>query len=185
MPKLIGITGKARSGKDTLGAALVARGYKRVSFADALKRSVAIIAGEPEELYFDDASKEEVSPTLGVTRRSALQKVGNSMREVLNKDVWIRRALLEAGDSDVVITDVRYDNEAQAVRLAGGIVVGLSREGAGLRGEAAHHVSEKPISIDLIDEFVINDGTIEDLKKRADKLDALAAYCSSSVRGGQ
>ena len=47
---LIGITGPARSGKDTVAGFLIEQGFHRVSFADPLKAGVAAIVGEPAEL---------------------------------------------------------------------------------------------------------------------------------------
>lgn len=65
----------------------------------------------------------------------------------------------------VVITDVRHDNEARVVREAGGVVVKLIRDGAGLKGEAGRHVSEKGVSPDLIDYKIDNNHGFSHLER--------------------
>ena len=53
-----------------------------------------------------------------------------------------------------VISDVRYDSEARAIRNAGGKIWAIIRPEAGLKGEAGKHSSEAGISEELVD-FVI------------------------------
>lgn len=168
MNQLIAIAGRARSGKDTAAKALLDKGFRRLAFADALKEVTALIADEPRHLYFDDVTKEEFSEALGMTRRQALQKVGSGMRESLGKEVWLTRAIRHwgaQGRPNAVITDCRYENEAQAIHAVGGIIIRLTRpDNVGLTGEAAAHASEIPLPDDLVDVEVLNDGTIGELK---------------------
>jgi hypothetical protein len=165
MKRLIGVAGRARSGKDEFTRGLVAQGYIRGAFADALKEATALLAGEPVENFFDEVAKEAHSPALRMTRRKALQKVGTSMRDTLHPDIWVERTLAQAhGAPQFAISDCRYTNEAQAIRDAGGIVVVIERPGnAGLTGEAAAHVSEAPLPDELVDLTITNSGSVEDL----------------------
>lgn len=166
MTKLIGVTGLARAGKDTFAQECVKRGYKRLAFADALKTTVAHIANEPSHLYFDDVTKEEYTPSLDMTRRRALQEVGNGIRESLGTMTWIRRVLRQweaDGRPPTVISDVRYPNEAHAIHELGGIVVRVNRRGAGLSGDAAKHVSEAGVPENLLDFDLDNNGTVSEL----------------------
>ena len=172
---LQGITGKAYSGKDTFGEAFIRAGYRRISFAEPLKEAVAIIAGEPTHLYHTAEGKEGFSPVLNCTRRHALQQVGKGVRDVLDQDIWVRRALDEwdrMGRPNAVITDVRYDNEAELIRQYGGTVVKIERpnQEKGLEGTAAQHESERGISKHLIDVVILNDGTIGELHAEARKI---------------
>lgn len=178
--RLIGITGKARAGKDTFAAALIKAGYSRIAFADAVKRVTALIADEPEHLYFDDATKEQVSPSLGIPRRKAMQLVGTeAVRKTLGDNVWVDRALrawVRDGRPSAVISDVRFDNEAQAILALGGHIVRIVRpDNVGLTGTEAAHVSEAGVSEDLIDIEVVNNGSIGDLHAEARKLVQLLA----------
>lgn len=175
--RLIGITGRARAGKDTFAQGLIRLGYQRRAFADPLKEVTAKIANEESHLYFDDATKEEYTDALEMTRRQALQKVGVGMRDSLGPDTWVRRLLREwvaDGMPSTVITDVRFDNEALAVLKAGGHIVRILRpDNVGLSGEAAQHVSEAGVSEHLVDVDITNDGTVGELWEEARRLHAI------------
>jgi hypothetical protein len=173
--RLVAITGKARAGKDTFAQALVQKGFRRVSFADALKEVTALIADEPVHLYYDDVSKEEYCEALGMTRRQALQKLGTEgVRAVFGPDVWVNRVLrrwVREGRPPLVSADCRFDNEARLIREAGGIVVRIIRpDNTGLTGEAAVHASERGVSDDLIDVEITNNGSVGDLHAEALKV---------------
>lgn len=169
MKKLIGVAGRARSGKDEFTRGLVAQGYVRGAFADALKQVTALIADEQLVNFTDDALKEGYCPSLKMTRRAALQKVGAGGREILHDGIWVERLLARvANNPKFAISDVRYPNEAQAIRALGGIVVVIERpDNVGLTGEAAAHSSEKPLPRELVDIYVNNDGTVEALHSQA------------------
>lgn len=67
----------------------------------------------------------------------------------------------------VVIPDVRFLNEAEAIKKAGGSVLKVERPGAGLSGQAGKHASEvgiEAIPREAFASIINNDGTIEDLK---------------------
>ena len=173
MTQLIGITGKARAGKDSFANALVQCGYQRVAFADALKLATAVIANEPIHLFFDEVTKEYHTDALGMTRRKALQAVGKAVRDSLGEHVWVNRALANwksQGKPLTVVTDVRYPNEADAVRALGGIIIRINRDGSGLDGDLGAHESERRLSDDLVDIEVFNDGTVGELHAEARKI---------------
>ncbi|MFC8244161.1 nucleoside/nucleotide kinase family protein [Streptomyces chartreusis] len=126
----IGITGRARAGKDTAGKFFVdGHGYRRIGFADALK-DVALeldpIVDAGESLWLSYVVAEhgwEVAKDRHPEVRRILQELGAGMRAV-DEEVWLRAALakaVEANDAGVpvVITDVRYRNEASPVRPSG------------------------------------------------------------------
>lgn len=171
MINLIGISGKARSGKDTLARHLAALGYQQLAFASGVKNVTALLAGEPLELFHDDVAKEAHSSNLGMTRRRAMQNVGNGLRDAVGPNVWIRPLMAQweaSAQAPTVVSDVRYPNEAEAIRAAGGLVIRIERSNAaGLVGEAASHVSEAPLPDHLIDLVVSNNGSIEDLREIA------------------
>jgi hypothetical protein len=96
---LIGLSGKFTSGKDTVADYLVGQyGFERRAFADKLK----MVCRE----LFGMRGKE----------RTLLQKFGMVLREI-DPDVWVRY-VLESVDlrHNIVITDVRYQNEYEAIR---------------------------------------------------------------------
>ena len=96
---LIGLTGYAQSGKDTVASVLVEKyGYRRIAFADKIRDFLyginPMVACSPTGYLQDlvdlvgwDAAKQE--PQV----RRLLQDLGNSARELFDKDIWITAAL--------------------------------------------------------------------------------------------
>lgn len=168
MTTLIAFTGRAGAGKDTAAQALIDRGFQRMAFADCLKEVVALLADEPVGWYHDPVLKEEFSHALGMTRRSALQLMGTEgVRKIFGADFWASRLLRRwhtLGRPNTVITDCRFDNEASLVRLEGGTVIKVVRPGSALDGVQMQHASELGVSDDLVDVYIYNDGTLEDLQ---------------------
>ncbi len=174
MNQLIGVAGKAGAGKDTFVLGLIQAGYIRAAFADALKHVTAMTAGEPVTNFTDLKLKEEFSEALQMTRRRALQNVGNMMRQATHDGIWLQRVVRDweaSGRVATAISDVRYPNEAAAVKDAGGIVVRIERPSlVGLTGEAAVHASEVPLADHLVDITIQNDGTVEELYWHASRV---------------
>jgi hypothetical protein len=69
----------------------------------------------------------------------------------------------------VAITDVRFKNEIEAIKGAGGYVIRIARPGAGLDGSGALHVSETEqagIPDSTFDAVIPNTGTLDDLRTK-------------------
>lgn len=100
-----------------------------------------------------------------------LQILGTEcFRDLLGKDVWVN-ALLRNAEGGLVISDVRFPEEAAAVRARGGVVVEIVRTGAGRAdGRSTAHASETALAGDRPDHTVLNDGSIEDLRAIAQNL---------------
>lgn len=166
MIKLIGLSGYARSGKDTAAKALTDIGWTRKAFADALKLDAglalrgSLIAGgfnPPQETlvpWFTD-------PSLKETFRPFMVEYGRAMR-ALRPDYWIARLSLEI-EPDVcyVITDVRYANEAEWIRRHGGKVVEIVRPGTG----PANDEEKNSMAAFKPDAHVYNNKTVEKLRE--------------------
>ena len=113
---LIGLTGRAGAGKDTVADILVATfRYHKYSMAKPLKDIAEIFGFTKDQLY---KNKEVVDEFWGITPRSFLQMVGTDLfRTHWRSDVWVKlaekntRPLLESG-RNVVIPDIRFDDEA-------------------------------------------------------------------------
>lgn len=173
--KLIGIHGPALSGKDTLAAVLCERhGFKMMAFAAPLKIAVAHMFGWPLELCFSQDGKAMRSEFWGLQVRDALQQVGEGVRKMFGEDFWVRRWLYDyvqvQNQLSVVLTDVRYENEADSIRGYGGTIVHLKRDGAGLTGAQSEHSSERGIQFHDSDILIENNGTLAELALRADAL---------------
>lgn len=173
---VIGLCGYARSGKDHIARALVEQGWMRFAFADALKM-IIVEAGFAQDLQELEELKN--NPAM----RLFLQKLGVAVREVLGEDTWIRkvdgeiRRRLEADDVEgIVITDVRFKNEADYISSIGGVVVRVTRPGVGPWND---HVSETEIESIPADYVFINDGT--DFENEVRNIELLARRRAFSV----
>lgn len=151
-PILLGLIGRARSGKDTFARGLASRGYVRVAFADPLREMVAEIdpilgdfTGSLSGLGLAPVRLGEALRAAGgweglkdtpwaAESRRLLQYTGQAVRRV-DPNFWLDAGLakaygaFEGGASGVVITDVRYRNEADAIREAGGHLIRIVRPG--------------------------------------------------------
>jgi hypothetical protein len=169
---IIGLCGLAGSGKDTVSAILSRHHrFAAISFAGPIYGAVSGITGlTPQELKDRDI-KEEPIPWLGKSPRELLQTLGTEWgREMVCDDIWIKIAMRRASQYErsswhVVITDVRFQNEAEAIRYAGGRVWQVQRTAAGLHGPTGQHSSEAGIPDHLVDQVVWNDGELEDLEE--------------------
>jgi len=164
---LVGVSGYARSGKDSIAQALVENlGYERRAFADAVRALALHVRPELRERV-DAMGWEMVKADPRV--RGLLQRLGVGAREVIGEDVWVRAALRGVGpDGRVVVSDVRFPNEAEAVRGVGGLLIRVERPGV---GPVNAHVTETAMDgwTDW-DAILVNDGTLEDLQQAAVRL---------------
>jgi hypothetical protein len=191
MPRLVGITGKKRAGKDTAAAALIEHGFTRVGFADAVKESALILDpivqctmeecwgygyGGEAYSYNEAGDGERLSDVVGVIGwerakdeypevRAFLQRHGDGTRRVLGDDVWVNTwgGRVELVDGPVVVPDVRYLNEAEHVRALGGLVIRIERPG--LTADDGH-VSETEQDHIVPDVTITNSGDVSDLHRK-------------------
>lgn len=171
---LIGICGAAGSGKDEVASVLVEKfGYIRNKFADPLYEMVAAMTGYTVSQLQDRRLKEKPIGWLdSKTPRQLLQTLGTDWgRTLVHSEVWIRsvQRRVERAREDgrhSVITDLRFDNEAEWVRACGGVVWRVERDVPTDVACLTPHSSESGVKDGLIDRTIVNDGTLEDLRRR-------------------
>ncbi len=126
---IIGVSGKARSGKDTLFSIAQKDGFVRLSFAEELKRRAREDFGLTSE-HTDGSLKETPLEKLqGHSTREFLIELGNLYRKY-RPSFWVDIILDKIRANPTVnymITDVRYPNEADALDSVDGIIVRLER----------------------------------------------------------
>ena len=174
---LIGINGYATAGKDSFADCLVETyGFTKMAFADPLRAMALAIDpiitystgwnGNPREIRYG-----EILEAIGYDKakkrypeiRRYLQALGTEAgRRVLSDTLWVDHAMARAADMNrCVIADMRFKNEAQAVRDAGGLTIRITRPGV----EAANdHISEHDLDDWRFSAVIENDGTIEHLR---------------------
>lgn len=173
MTMLIGITGKKGAGKDTAaGALMMALGLKRRPFAGALKAMVRALleyqgvdAHTVERMIEGDLKETPSTYLNGRTPRYVMQTLGTDWgRCFIGEDFWVNvwSRAVEADKGRCVVTDVRFDNEAEAIHERGGVVIEVRRAGA--NGDA--HASEAGVSTQLVDRILVNDAETPELFQR-------------------
>ena len=170
---IIGLSGYAQSGKDTVANILVEKyGYKRIAFADPIREllyemdpPVPVGAGSEKhtvglqnyvDVYGWDQAKQH--PIV----RSMLQNLGVGARKVFGDTFWVYQALSDIAPQDkVVVSDVRFVNEADWIKDFTGQIWRVKRMGTAAVNE---HVSESELDGYPVDQIFVNNGTLEDLE---------------------
>jgi hypothetical protein len=180
---LVGISGKAGSGKDTLATAIVKNlPLSRVThFAEPLKDAVRDIFGFSYDQVNDSQLKEIIDPYWGISPRQALQKLGTEgCRDVFGKDIWVKSFLQRALStyspiSGLVVADVRFIEEFTALKRCGAVMVRIHRN-VSTTSHTTHSSETGLDGQDLDWDFVIdNHGTLEELKSHAMRISKMAS----------
>lgn len=177
--KVVGLVGPKRSGKSTAADVLVReRGFVSIGFADALKdlalRVNPYIYEPPYETRPLDQIVEwrgwEEAKTLPSVRRF-LQELGCGVRDIDSKfwlDALERKIAAMSREANVVIPDVRFENEAHYVRYCGWhddrvLLIRITRPGLDLSDQHASETEQVAIKCDV---EIINDGTSAKLQSQ-------------------
>ena len=138
---LIGFSGKKGSGKSYFADYLVNNKlFIKLSFASPLKEITKILFNLSDEDVKDPIKKELINPKFNASPRELMQWLGTDiMREEFNKkfnysgSIWIDsvkdnvKTLID-NNKDVVIDDVRFQNEVDMIHSLGGIVINLHND---------------------------------------------------------
>lgn len=196
---IIGLVGFIGSGKGTVGSMLSEKGFVADSFARPLKDACSNIFGWPRNMLEGDTEVSRAwrekpdaywSEKFGYdfSPRLALQLMGTEAgRNVFHKDVWVISLLNRAKGKNVVVTDVRFQNEIKHIQDNGGKVVRV------VRGEEPEwyrhlyelddfqsrqlymerfnvHQSEWDWVGSEFDYTILNDGNLDDLGNNVEKM---------------
>lgn len=177
--RIYAIAGKKRSGKTT-AAEIIQHEYRHPQYNNArphilalarpIKRAVSSIlyqlgiTSANVEDYIEGRYKEAVLPTVGVTPRQLMQVIGTEVGRSLSLTLWIdifkhSVATLSSEHRVIIVPDVRFENEAKALRKMGAVFIHLQRDG--LRSDS--HASEQGIRMRKGDYIVNNNGTKAEL----------------------
>lgn len=171
---IIGLTGYARSGKDVSGKIITdLLGHTRFAFADPIRESLLILdpfvcgsvrLSEALAMSGGDWDVLKKNEAFGVEVRRLMQAFGTEVgRTLFGYDVWVDqmdRRVRDAGVDAVVVTDVRFTNEAEWILTRGGWIIEVTRPGV---GPVNGHISDSGLPRHLISTTIDNDGSLDDL----------------------
>jgi len=170
--KLVGITGYKLSGKTTVAERLiVAAGWThavQINFADALKEEVAKACSVTVE--YINTHKDLFRPIL--------QWWGTEFRRKLHGDSywilkWLQRSNTCIKTHDklhaIICSDVRFLNEAAAIRQCNGKLIRVTRSSTTSDG----HASETEQDSIQVDYTISNNGTLEELTNQIKQINIL------------
>ena len=162
--KIIGLVGRARSGKDTV-ANFFRQTHILRRFAQPMKDAVKALYGWSDIAI--ENLKDAPDPYWGLTPRAAMIHMAETTKKLVSQDFFVKRLFGDWSGEPIVIADVRYENEVQAIHERGGITIKIKRS------SVPKHEFE-----DQIDELqttyeVGNDGTLHDLRVEIERLSGI------------
>jgi len=186
--KIIGIIGKKRSGKNTIGDYLVKNhNYVEYALANPIKYAIMAMFGfTNNQLWGSEEDRETIDPRWGISPRRMMQIIGTELFQYdihkhtkegelpFGKTIWVHKfklwyeeELIKNPNIKVVITDIRFKHELEALKELNAYVIKTIRPESNLIDE---HISEKELEDLNPDEFIINDGTLEELYKKIEDI---------------
>jgi len=188
---VVGLMGAAGSGKNTVGDYLNSEyGFAEELFAWSLKQAVQTIFCIPDDIMFDRVKREEpLFHWPGWTVRTLLQFVGTELfRNQVDRDVWVKSLALRVKEErakrasplsrqppmeKLMITDVRFPNELDALSnlIDDAKSHSIKVVRPGVDGKVIGIKNHESETHDMEADFtIVNDGTIENLWEKVDKL---------------
>ena len=168
---IIGITGFKHVGKSTAAKYLESKGFTRHNFKDAMVQEIK--ANFPDLLkalaIHYNLTIDELFEQKPPLMRALMVNYGTDVRRKENPRYWAgqwEQALCP--ELNTVADDVRFLNEAEAVKREGGIIIRLERDGVTTGGD---HASETE-QLQIVPDYTIKtkDGDIEDLHRQLDDI---------------
>lgn len=166
--------GKDESAKFAIQQARFSGKFKTVAkgaFADRLKQVCYDLfkwAGLQPGYYYDENKKarEIVLPLVGMTPREIWIEVGNRMRDVY-PNIWIDNLLVNNNVEFLVISDLRFPNEAEEIKRRGGKVIKIERPSIPRTGDEA---DDALLGYTGWSDTIVNDGTLGDLNSKVTRI---------------
>lgn len=169
---LIGLTGSMGVGKSTalelIKEAFPNEDIKLIKFAETLYQIQEDIYGRISSVY--------KRPDNFVKDRKLLQWIGsdwarNTIRDTIWVDIWKSKTFdALSKKSIVVVDDCRFDNEAQAIKDMGGVIIKIIADNSISRIPTAQgipgHESELGVDKKFIDYVIENNDTLESYKHK-------------------
>lgn len=168
---IIAFTGSMGAGKSTAIKVLEQTGYttQLVKFAAPIYDIQEYIYKRIESVY--------TRPADFVKNRTLLQYIGTDFGRSLSQSLWVDIWMEEVDNAlteIVVCDDCRFDNEAEAIKAMGGIIIKITSdknvERITTANGIANHASEAGINPKFVDYTIENNGTLEEYENKLKSL---------------
>tara|TARA_Y100000389_G_C17338750_1_gene452127 strand:+ start:189 stop:764 length:576 start_codon:yes stop_codon:yes gene_type:complete len=182
---IIALSGKKRSGKDTVADYLVERfGFVKYGFADPIKEIGKIMFDFCEQ-QLNTNNKEEIDKRWGITPRQFMQRFGTDygqfvfpkhfpeiFKDINERDFWLKRFDIwyqKQNNLKIVVSDVRFLHEFEHLKKMEAYMFKIKRKDLISKDG---HISEN--ELDLLDDdnfnlIINNDSTKEELYEFIDE----------------
>lgn len=171
--QIIALMGVAGSGKTVVARRLEHYGFARTRFAAPIKMMLKIGLGLTDAQLDGDQKAQPIHDLGGASARTMMQTLGTEWgRRMIHNDLWANawKRHVASMTGRIVVDDLRFPNEAKAVREMGGVIWRIYRPGL----VTMDHASERS-QRDIEDDLLLNNATsLTDLEKSVDL--ALAPY---------
>lgn len=171
---LIGLIGNISSGKSTCAKVFQDHGFEEKTFATPLKDAIKALFGfSDEQLY---GSEKEVSDPrwFNITPRQVMQFVGTDLlREQMSKlipelgnNIFMHKLKLDIRESDknIIVSDIRFQNERDFIKSMGGIIIKIERSGLGVQSHSSEQLDDLQY-----DYKIENNGSLESYLKECEQ----------------
>jgi hypothetical protein len=163
---IIGVTGNKGAGKSLACEGL--SGWAIMSFAWPLKQVCGVVFDlTDEEMNEPELKEKPIARWPFESPRKLLQRVGTDMFRQHYPEVWVqslKSRIAQCQGKNIAITDVRFENEAKALREVGAHIIKVIRPSN--KHAEDLHPSEIEMSAIGPDASVINDGSKDRLQTR-------------------
>ena len=175
---IVGFVGKKGSGKSTAAKFLEEEhGFCRHNFKDALiaelkhkmpetlREMVHAVALVSDGEWTVDRLFAEKPPIA----RALLQNYGTDVRRADDPEYWVdlwRNFALVPDNKNIVVDDVRFENEAQAIRDMGGCLIRIMKNSPVVTEQDNHPSETEQDDIVVNHEIVVEKGDLKTLKER-------------------
>lgn len=172
-PLLIGLVGRAGAGKSTVASMLSEWAFSELAFADPLLEMTGALFGLTgiDGAWGTERSLKEQPTPLGVSYRQLAHSLGDMGRNI-RAGFWIdvlemRLRSPELQGENVVISDVRFPNEADFITARGGYLIRVLRSDL---PRVRAHISESYVDTLPVTTELLNFGSLATLGDQVDRL---------------
>lgn len=175
IPKIIGICGRKRSGKDTIAQYLCQQyGYENQKISEDLKKMVQLLFGFSDEQVEDD-TKDVNDTRWDISPREAMQFFGTHVmqkeiqhlltKKQIGRRFWIESFVtkhnLHDTEKRIVISDIRFLHEYEVLKRYNAFIIRVDKDA--MPFDQSDHESEKDYINIPTDAILKNNGNVIDL----------------------